>query len=481
MNIMETGTAGDAPTPSAADTARAANRKLLQRLVAGLLEDPEADLMALIPSDYAAEVGSLQDHQQQDNETTKLAHLNRKAISALLARFEKRPTDDLTNAFPPVYSIKRERELEVRRASDSDRNPVATDEHSIAPEDSKSTPFFGPTGFLESTTLKIIAPLSSSVDRLVQQSKSEAGTEDTVAALHHLIRHSEPLWLGCLARRFVSKLSNDLVVKAIRTDQSNHHTALELLAEKVPDLPIPRSHGLVWLGRWSLLFMSYVPKHTLTEVWPNLSYPEKLSLTKQLNGIFEKVRQIEQDNRPLGLVNGQGVVEQRGREEEFQPERMVQNISEFEEFVFSYKPWVSDNYIRFLKLLLPPARLHDKCVFTHTDVRPDNIMVDWNGEEWKISGVIDWDGAGYYPPYWEAVKSTRTFLANNDSDWYLMQPQCIAPSTFANQWLVDRLWEEIIDRFSQLDKSWSVRKAAEQRQRQNEELWAACEKGKTAE
>ena len=80
-------------------------------------------------------------------------------------------------------------------------------------------------------------------------------------------------------------------------------------------------------------------------------------------------------------------------------------------------------------------------------------MVKWNGDGYiKVTGIIDWEEAGFYPAYWESVKSTRTLFANDDNDWFLYIPQCIAPSSFSNCWLVDRLWESMIQVLGRMDR-----------------------------
>jgi thiamine kinase-like enzyme len=125
-------------------------------------------------------------------------------------------------------------------------------------------------------------------------------------------------------------------------------------------------------------------------------------------------------------LDGRGVVDLRSFQDEFEAGKPLHTVAEFEDFVFSYRPWVTNTHVQFLQTLLPASRFEEECVFTPCDVRTDNIMVDKdeNGD-WTVSGIIDWEEAGFYPAYWEAAKSTRCFLANNDDDWYLMLPPCI--------------------------------------------------------
>ena len=44
----------------------------------------------------------------------------------------------------------------------------------------------------------------------------------------------------------------------------------------------------------------------------------------------------------------------------------------------------------------------DGLIFTHADLHPRNILI---GEDGGITGIIDWETAGWYPRYWERVKA----------------------------------------------------------------------------
>jgi hypothetical protein len=61
---------------------------------------------------------------------------------------------------------------------------------------------------------------------------------------------------------------------------------MRYLAEQAPDIPAPSPHGLVALGPFRVIFMSYVPDMTLTQAWASLTTREKLSIQNQLDDIF---------------------------------------------------------------------------------------------------------------------------------------------------------------------------------------------------
>ena len=53
-----------------------------------------------------------------------------------------------------------------------------------------------------------------------------------------------------------------------------------------------------------------------------------------------------------------------------------------------------------------------RITFTHGDVLPWNLLVD---DDFKLSGIIDWESAGWQPEYWEYVTSMRR---GKDTWWY---------------------------------------------------------------
>ncbi|KAI0390326.1 kinase-like domain-containing protein [Xylariaceae sp. FL0594] len=57
-----------------------------------------------------------------------------------------------------------------------------------------------------------------------------------------------------------------------------------------------------------------------------------------------------------------------------------------------------------------PSRRGHKIVFTHTDLNPRNILVEQFVQQdgslgWNVTGIIDWEFAGYFPEYWDYTKA----------------------------------------------------------------------------
>jgi phosphotransferase family enzyme len=62
---------------------------------------------------------------------------------------------------------------------------------------------------------------------------------------------------------------------------------------------------------------------------------------------------------------------------------------------------------------LPDMLPRSSCsVFTHGDIAPRNIMVDQDN---RITGILDWENAGWYPDYWEYANMSA--VACRYDDW----------------------------------------------------------------
>ncbi|KAK5632414.1 hypothetical protein RRF57_008128 [Xylaria bambusicola] len=175
--------------------------------------------------------------------------------------------------------------------------------------------------------------------------------------------------------------------------------SLAYLQKKLPSFPAPNPHGLIHMGIFHLLFMSLIPGRDLEHVWPELNDAQKQGISRQIDNLLSNLRSLPLPSAPPGGVEGDGCIDRR-RSPRTNPEPIL-NPEQFRDFIFTGSRATSV-YTSLLRELLPtPAR----CVFTHGDIRPANIMmeIDSNGR-WRFSGIIDWESSAFYPEYWESVK-----------------------------------------------------------------------------
>lgn len=132
---------------------------------------------------------------------------------------------------------------------------------------------------------EVIFSLSDDVVKLLSQysgEDSELEGEPLVTSLKRLIWESPKLWESVI-RGVVLKCNDKIALKVIRQPADyTEYTTLQYLAENLPEIPIPRPHGLIRFAPFTAYFMSYIPSMTLTEAWPNLDHEGKLCVKKSL-------------------------------------------------------------------------------------------------------------------------------------------------------------------------------------------------------
>lgn len=182
---------------------------------------------------------------------------------------------------------------------------------------------------------------------------------------------------------------------------------------------------------------------TLTKAWPSLAHEDKLFIQRQLDDIFHRLRTMRQDDgHSFGGISGEGAKDMRVNGCSMFKD--ITTAAAFSHLQFFLRHYGSNSYIKFLRSLLR----HDNSslygsVFTHGDIRTDNIMVKWEPGDngcWMVSGIIDWEDGGFYPEYYEFTALSRCLSAIDEDDWYFYLPECISPSRFPVRRLVDRLW-----------------------------------------
>lgn len=250
------------------------------------------------------------------------------------------------------------------------------------------------------------------------------------------------MWKGPFPRsRMIFKCSEDILVKAMaKMHDSTEYTTLQYL-EHTTRIPTPKPLGLVSMNGVSLFFMSYMRSNTLDEVWSSLDSAQKSSIRDQLNAIIIELRSLTySEGTPFGGVGGEGCKDiRRHLRHSSTP---ITTLSDFEDFLCT-SPHPGGHV--FLELLhqLSPSTMDSaqRIVFTHGDLRPDNIVVDVADNHYTITGILDWEYGGYYPEYYESVRCTNCLVPYEDNDWYLYLPDCVSPKRYGHWWLLDRVRE----------------------------------------
>lgn len=427
-NVAEDSDTDEATRPKISRQTRI-NRNLLEKIEQTLEADSEADITSIIPPSYKSKIAD------GSRQPSKVEFYNRSVVDGMQKLLEKSPEIDLQAYFPKTYRDHYERKIGNLEPSFVKRQvPPPSPPKPCEDIVSRLLP-------LDTAKADIVLPLSKTVLHLISQYQSSiADTTDysrsLIASFRELLQASETVFEGpgCA----VLKCSPDLVAKVLfGRANSTECSSLSYLSQHSPDLPVPRLHGLVELGRGSVLFMSYVPGTTLEAAWPLLGPQQKSAVQTQLDKFFTRLRELEQpDGAAFGGIGGEGVVDLH--REGYRNKDPIYDNNGFEDFKFSISHFASETYIKFLKTFLPMSE--PVVVFTHGDLRPANIMVKMDkNHDCTLTGIIDWEYSGFYPDYHESTKCTNLLFPGHDSDWYEYLPHCVSPFRFPQWWLVDRL------------------------------------------
>ncbi|KAK6532473.1 hypothetical protein TWF281_006662 [Arthrobotrys megalospora] len=365
-----------------------------------------------------------------DDESAKppsdAAVFNKRIFAKLQYALAQDPEVDLLSLFPLNYQsrLAARKTTEHREQTDSQRKETLI---------TKETPFRLPEG-----ETRIIYPLSSQVKTLLDIGSDV--NEALLKSLTRLIKNSEVLFCTQNAKsKYVVKCSEGIVVKSATLDNNlTEYTTLQYLQEHRSTIPAPRPHGLIVSGSYSYIFMSYIPGVTLDKVWPVLSHPNKLALQQSLNDIFLDLRRIPHPKgSPLGGVAGEGCKDTRRYTRISQP---IYTPEEFWDFQYLGASASGKTYFEFLNRLTKPHRANE-IVFSHGDVRDENIIVQDCDGKYVVGGLIDWEMSGFYPADFECTKLTNVFGSHENNDWFLYLPSCISPERYPIRWLADRVWD----------------------------------------
>ncbi len=300
---------------------------------------------------------------------------------------------------------------------------------------------------LPSDPAKIIHPLSVVAKALLHlpEDMSAIPGSSTTTALARLLQSSEVLWRAqSSSDRYVVKCDAGIVVKCVHNrGDFTEYTSMQYLETHKPQIRAPRPHGLILSGNFAYIFMSLIPGSTLAEVWDSLNESQKTLLKDEINSFFLDLRQLECPERtPLGGVGGEGCKDVRRNTKRCN--RPLYTARQFWEFQYSEPHCRSQIYLQFLRNLTRPHQ-SGKCVFTHGDVHPLNIMVERNNSgEYHITGLVDWERSGFYPEDFECTKITNCLATDEINDWYLYLPACISPMTYNSRWLSDSMWDVFV-------------------------------------
>ena len=164
-----------------------------------------------------------------------------------------------------------------------------------------------------------------------------------------------------------------------------------------------------------MIGMTIIPGITLEKKWDMLDDEAKESICLQLWDLISKIRNIPRPQGVVGLYQclADGSLSRDPMLEDLQkPGRPLLSDSELRSRI--YERYLHCGGTRYENQLLDMLPTSEHSVFTHADIAPRNVMVD---EQNNVTGILDWEWAGWYPEYWEYAQIMRPAFWGGWSVW----------------------------------------------------------------
>lgn len=208
------------------------------------------------------------------------------------------------------------------------------------------------------------------------------------------------LWLGSLVYKSRGETHSAKVVRIpyrrlvkFRCHRSELETIL--FVQKHTTIPVPRVTKVYDDGDCQHLIMERVSGEPLETIWGSLATEQKQNIIMELTTYIEQLRRLAPpEPGAIGSTFMSSGYDHRLGGNRFGP---FQTVADFHGFV--RRGTATDAWDESV------ARVHGrsnsyKVKFTHGDLCPNNILVN----KGKITAIIDWEFAGWFPEYWEYTK-----------------------------------------------------------------------------
>lgn len=184
--------------------------------------------------------------------------------------------------------------------------------------------------------------------------------------------------------------------KACTTNSAREFANIQFVQEKAPTVPIPTvlEHYVDEMACRSYLLVSSIPGVDLNETWKTLTFKQKsdilIEVAEHIHTLAKLTSEKLQSADKKWIIEPYLSVQPKLERDLTSPEDRLStclvNPDESQEYE---KIWGAEQNI---------------FVFYHNDLGPTNIKIMVNGDTAKVTGLLDWELAGYLPRGWISTK-----------------------------------------------------------------------------
>jgi hypothetical protein len=157
------------------------------------------------------------------------------------------------------------------------------------------------------------------------------------------------------------------------------------------------------------IFMTHISGNPLSELLPEMDEPTLSQIVSEISDQVKKLRDLP-DHGYIGSVYRGVCLDPIFRSGKTGGPGPFTSEKAMTEFLLKNRPGQSLPIEHHLRNYMN-SETHN-IVFTHGDLAPRNILV----RDGHLSGIVDWQMAGWYPEYWESVKLLSTLP--RDGAWF---------------------------------------------------------------
>jgi len=198
------------------------------------------------------------------------------------------------------------------------------------------------------------------------------------------------------------RLPFNLYLRKAHQDWAPRHQA-ELRALQIvqtyTQIPAPKGIDAIHYSGSSYLLMTGLHGYGIGQKLSTMTDTQIDAAAKDIAAYIAELRHVPNTtNSPFRICNplGSGILDWRIGDSQRQQLRF-RNETEFNQFLTNDLPLDEDA----CSLISKSHSVQHDIVFTHADLNLRNILVDEMG---RVSGIVDWECAGWYPEYWEYTK-----------------------------------------------------------------------------
>ena len=196
---------------------------------------------------------------------------------------------------------------------------------------------------------------------------------------------------------------------------------MRLVKEHLPNVPVPQVYGSLYkfedgVAYYGELEMEFMPGRTLKSVWAELDEDTKDRICYDIWDLVTKIRAMP---RPHDLapglyrtIDGSPFRDPLIASGDTKPPLILDDDT-LRECI--YAAYVDNHGLTYRDSGDLPESLprSSTSVFTRGDIAPRNIIVD---ENCRITALLDWEGAGWFPDYWEYTQMLK-FCGPLEHEW----------------------------------------------------------------